>query len=189
MMKTTVRTVTVALVTVVAGTLAGCGGSDGAAQETTRNVYDQLADEVAAEASAAPSTTAPTAGPTTGPTMGPTTGPTMGPATGPTMGPATGPTMGPGTGGGSGVSATGRLVPPGATVVGTKATGEMVLVSSGFDALVAYYEDVLTQMGAQGSGAREGTVWGYVGTYDGRDVQVEVAMIDAAGNCRISVNF
>lgn len=173
MMKTTTRAriVTVVLAAVVAGTLAGCGGGSGSAQETTLNVYDLLT-EPATEPSAAAASE---------------------PAAESTAPPATGPGVSGGgsrdSGGSNDGNVASRLTPPGATVLGTQPGGMVLTASSGFDSLVAYYEGVLAQMGAQGTAGREGAVWGYVGTYDGREIRVEIAMVDAAGTCSISVSY
>ena len=80
------------------------------------------------------------------------------------------------------------LTPSGATVVGAQ-SGETVLMSDDpLDTLVEFYSGVLAQMGAQGQSGREGTAWGYVGTYDGKPIQVQVAVTDESGRCSIIIS-
>lgn len=81
------------------------------------------------------------------------------------------------------------LTPSGATVSGTSAD-EVVLMASGpLDTLVAFYDGVLAQMGAQGTSGQEGAAWGSVGTYDGKPIQVQVAVADSTGRCSIIITY
>ncbi len=144
------------LAAVVAGTVVGCSGDSGAAQETaTLNPYDQLT-----ESAPPPSPTVTTAPPATDTTNLP-----------------------------HGDDVASWLTPPGATVSGTSSNEVVLMSSDPLDTLVTFYDGVLAQMGAQGTSGREGTAWGYVGTYDGKPIQVQVAVVDSSGRCSIIITY